>query len=558
MAKTTCFGIDLGTTYSCISYINDMGQAEIIEHQGKPIIPSIVYFGRDGIVVGDAAKRKGAFGGDEAQKIADFAKRNMPFPQKGEERFEANGDVFTKIWDIDGVVYSPIDVSAEVLKHLKSNAETAVQATIEKVVVTCPASFDDYARRRTKAAAVKGLGLREEDIVIVDEPVAAALNYALETGEDIKGKTFLVYDLGGGTFDITVLTVKENDAGQTEYRVIRTEGNHYLGGGDWDDKIVEFFKGEFFTQTGIHIALEQAEHVDDFYEANFNLKAVAEERKRELSDSDSVTQTLKFSNRRAKIELTRQKFDELTSGLLNDTFLLTDTVIKYAKQHGVQHFDAFLLVGGSTYMRQVKEGLVKRYANEDALSGIKPVFHEPNKAVAKGAAKQAQIESVQKELKEIAPNSTDAPLTQEQIRTLAERTGETEEKVRELANTKVVNKCVESLGILVLDDNDNPYIANLIRKGADRPVIAKNRFKARGCRPEIEIYGNQSMEDELAVSEGEVRPSQGYGYPELSEGQDIPVEIELVMDHEGKFDLYITDMRNDRRQHVTLEDEKKN
>jgi len=556
MAKTTCFGIDLGTTYSAMSFINDMGRAEIIEHGGKSIIPSIVYFGSGGTVVGDDARDKGKDGGEEAQRVVSFAKRNMPFPQPGEDEFEVRGEKFTKKWEFDGVEYSPVDVSAEVLKHLKSNAEASMQATIETVVITCPAFFDDIARRRTKAAAVKGLGLEEKDIRIVEEPVAAALNYALETGEDIKGKTFLVYDLGGGTFDITVLTVND-ESGKTVYKVIRTEGNHYLGGGNWDDKIVEFFKEKFFEETGIQFSLDHADDADDFYEEDFNLRADAEKRKQNLTNGDSITQTIKFNGQRARVELTREKFDELTSGLLNDTFLLTDTVIEYAKQNGVQHFDAFLLVGGSTYMRQVPEGLLRRYANEKALSGITPIYHEPDKAVAKGAAKQAEMWLAHSVLDEIAPHSTDVPPTQKQLEDGASKMGVTVSQFKTLIDTKVGNVCSESFGIQAYQ-NDTPKIFNLIRRGADRPVTGKSDFVARGCHPEIIIYGNLSMDDSLPVSEGVVRPQQGYGYPELSEGQDIPVEVELVMSAEGLFDLYVTDLRDGSRQHVTLENEKKN
>ena len=299
MAKATYFGIDLGTTYSAISFINDMGQAEIIDNlDGSQLTPSIVYFGDNGIIVGEKAKDRGRESGDEAQRVVSFVKRSMPPAEKGQQEYELDGEKYTKIWEFDGRKYTPVDISAEIIKKLKSDAVQLTQVDIQKVVVTCPAFFESIARNRTRQAAMKGLGLREEDVEILDEPTAAALNYALVTGEDIKGKTFLVYDLGGGTFDITVLTVKgdPNDSNKTEYQVVCTFGNHYLGGGNWDDRIVEFFKAEFQNQTGIAISQNTADDEDEFYELEFNLRQDAEKRKQELSDANcnSCTQKIKF------------------------------------------------------------------------------------------------------------------------------------------------------------------------------------------------------------------------------------------------------------------------
>ncbi|GHT27744.1 molecular chaperone DnaK [Planctomycetales bacterium] len=567
MAKTSYFGIDLGTTYSAISFIDEMGQAAIVEHGWTQLVPSIVFFGSDGIVVGDAAREKGRNGGEEAQRVVSFAKRNMPMPQEGEDEFEVNGDKFSKIWEFDGKTYTPVDVSAEVLKKLAENAKAAGQATIEKVAITCPAFFDDFARRRTKAAAVKGLGLAEENIMILEEPVAAALNYALETGEDIKGKTFLVYDLGGGTFDITVLTVNENNAEQTEYRVICTEGNHYLGGGNWDEKIVDFFKEEFFTQTGMQYSIETADDVDEFHEADFLLRVDAERRKQELSDSNSVTQTVRFNGQRARVELTREKFDELTSGLLDETFQLTDRVIELAKENKVKHFDAFLLVGGSTFMRQVPEGLAKKYAGEPALSGIEPIYHDPNKAVAKGAAKRAQMASAQSVMGEITDGKS-SPATPKQLEDGASKMGVSVTDFKKMIGSVVVNVCPESYGVMILkdrnavEDNDKYQISNLVRKGETRPAIGTDIYYPTYDGQSgvfIEIWENSSMEELVPLSESRIRPQQAYGYHDFDSPmkQTDGIKCELEVNDEGLFDLYVTDMRNGKRCHVTLENEKK-
>ena len=265
--------------------------------------------------------------------------------------------------DIEGQVYKPQDISSFILRKVVGDAEKIVGEKITDVVITCPAYFGVNEKEATKQAGVlAGLNVR----YVIPEPTAAALAYGLEQAED---QIVLVYDLGGGTFDITMIEIKDG-----EIRVICTGGDRELGGKDWDDAIVSYFTQKFEEATGT-----SADALLEDQETYQELLNAAERHKKALSTRESVTEAVRFGGERVKVDLTRETFDQITAQYLERTLSLTDQEIEKAKQKGFTKIDKLLLVGGSTYMPQVSETVKKRYPFEVRQ-------FDPNQAVAKGAA----------------------------------------------------------------------------------------------------------------------------------------------------------------------------
>ena len=366
--KKQVYGIDLGTTYSAISIINEYGKAEIIKNSdGDSITPSVVYFETaDNIVVGKIAKEAGSASKEDAERVVDFIKRQLSNTNYSFEVF--------------GKQYDPVAISGLVLKRLVNDAKEVGGHDVKDVVITCPAYFGELERTRTRQAG-ESIGLNV--VAILDEPVAAALNYGLEKA-DTKGKNVIVYDLGGGTFDVTVISIG-SDPERDEVKVICTEGNHQLGGKDWDDRIVQYYLDQFEEKTGRNI--RQADP-GETHGVMYDLRLAAEKNKKTLTNRESVSQKVSFDGKDVKIDLTREQFDEMTADLLESTISLTDQLLTLAKEKGVTKIDSFLLVGGSTRMLQVAKKITEKYA---ATYGVQPESFDPDEAVAKGAAKDAQI-----------------------------------------------------------------------------------------------------------------------------------------------------------------------
>lgn len=344
MAKYV-FGIDLGTTYSCIAYVDETGRATVVNNQeGTNTTPSVVNFASASqVVVGQVAKENAVI---DPQNTVALVKTLM-----GKSNFAIN---------YNGEDKSPEEVSAYILRKLAEDASKLIDSEVKDVVITCPAYFGTAERTATKnAGEIAGLNVIE----IISEPTAAALYYgcAKEQGE----KTILVYDLGGGTFDVTIMRI---GAGKIE--VICSDGNHELGGKNWDDAVMQYLAAEFCSETGFD---------GDFDEyAQQDLRLKAEKAKQQLSSREEVPVMLDAAGLRARISISRATFDEITQALLNESIEKTDAAIAVAESKGYK-VDEILLVGGSTRMPQVTKALVEKY-------GIEPKILEPDEAVAKGAA----------------------------------------------------------------------------------------------------------------------------------------------------------------------------
>ena len=351
-------GIELGTTNSCVATIEG-GKAVVIPNsEGSRTTPSVVAFTKDGErLVGVTAKRQAV---TNSERTIISVKREM-------------GTDWNK--DIDGDDYSPQEVSAFVLQKLKADAEEYLGTEVKQAVVTCPAYFSDSQRQATKdAGRIAGL----EVLRIINEPTAAALAYGVDKEED---QTVLVYDLGGGTFDVSILEIYQVD-GQPQIEVKATSGDNRLGGDDFDEAVMEWIVSEFKKSTGIDLEKD--------LQAMSRIREAAEKAKIELSGTPSTQINLPFITMRdgqpehLDMPLTRSKFEKLTSSLVERTMSPTRQAMKDAsiKKGDV---DKVLLVGGSTRIPAVQQEIEKE-VGKAPFKGI-----NPDEAVAMGAALQAGI-----------------------------------------------------------------------------------------------------------------------------------------------------------------------
>ncbi len=354
----TKYGIDLGTTYSSVAYIDDHGEASAVANSlnGSSTTPSVVFFeSPDNVVVGQTAKDASV---SEAESVVALVKRDMGLD---------------RTWDFHGEKYTPESISAVILRSLADDASGVRGDEVCEVVITVPAYFGIREKQATRdAGVIAGLDVR----AIIPEPVAAALHYGVM--DEAEASTILVYDLGGGTFDTTVL---KRTPGRLEVLVVR--GDHQLGGADWDDRLKEILLEKFAAEVGDDIAGEAA---DD--EAFLGLLfAAAEQTKKQLTQAMSRPVSLFHRSASARVEVTREEFEERTQDLLYRTISLTRATLQdlEAKAPGTT-VDTVLLVGGSSRMPQVKRILGEMFTCDVKL-------HDPDLAVAKGAAIFANLES---------------------------------------------------------------------------------------------------------------------------------------------------------------------
>jgi molecular chaperone DnaK len=353
-------GIDLGTTNSVVAVLEGGEPTVIANAEGFRTTPSVVAFTKDGeVLVGETAKRQAVTNVDRT--IASV-KRHMGTDWKA---------------DIDGKVYTPQEISARILAKLKRDAEEYLGEPVTDAVITVPAYFNDAERQATKEAGeISGLTV----LRIINEPTAAALAYGLDRGKE--DELILVFDLGGGTFDVSLLEVGKDDDFST-IQVKATAGDNRLGGDDWDGRVVSYLITKFKETTGVDVSNDKI--------AKQRLKEAAEQAKKELSSQTSTSIQLPYlsltENGPANLDetLTRAKFEELTSDLLERTKKPFDDVIKEA---GVKLADVahVVLVGGSTRMPAVVSLVKKLTGGKEPNKGV-----NPDEVVAVGAALQAGV-----------------------------------------------------------------------------------------------------------------------------------------------------------------------
>ncbi len=371
-------GIDLGTTNSCVA-VYEGGEAKIIPNkEGKNTTPSVVAFTDKGeVLVGDPAKRQAI---TNPNKTISSIKRIMGLMMSEENAKAAHDKVTYNIVNKDGMaavdvagkIYTPQEISAKILSKLKEDAEAYLGSTVTDAVITVPAYFNDAQRKATKdAGTIAGLNV----LRIINEPTASALAYGLESKGD---ENVLVYDLGGGTFDVTVLEISEGT-----FEVLSTDGNAFLGGDDFDNKIVDYLNSEFKNTHGVDLKNDKM--------ALQRLKDAAENAKKELSSSTETEINLPFITmtqagpQHLVIKLTRAKFESMVEKLVEETIEHIKTAMK---ESGLSNSDIkeIIMVGGSIRVPLAQKMVSDFFGGKTLNKSV-----NPDEVVAAGAAIQGGV-----------------------------------------------------------------------------------------------------------------------------------------------------------------------
>lgn len=516
MATNTVYGIDLGTTYSCIARVDSYGKAEVIPNSdGELTTPSVVYFeSADNIVVGKTAKDEARF---NPALVKSMIKRAM-------------GDK-SALFHYHGRDYRPQEISSFILRRLAEDAAQITNEPVRDVVITHPAYFGvEQIEATRQAGEIAGLNV----LSLIPEPTAAAIAYGMNESAD---QTLLVYDLGGGTFDITLITV---DAGAITVRSV--DGDWELGGRDWDGLLVEHFANCFADDTGM-----PADQLLNDPETLETLLAEAEDAKRALSKKTSVTVALVHGADRVRVDLTREQFDALTRPKLEATLSLTRHMLDHARSLGWPRIDKLLLVGGSSYMPQVQEAV--------GALGVPAQLTDPNLSVAKGAAIFGFKLQLEQSIRIAIAAQTGQAADEVQLDKVTEGVKRAAEAVvasqfglpansmRNLVDKTITNVTAKSFGIVVhVADLNAERVANLILKDATVPVEVTQTFgtSAEG-QDRVDL---RCMENKRITTDGEVlelTDCTDIGRAELAFGkqvrQDYPVEITFRLSADGS--LYV-------------------
>ena len=525
------FGIDLGTTYSSIAYVDEFGKAVILPNaENQRVTPSVVFFDGDSIVVGEVAKECARLYPNE---VVSFIKRSM-----GESDF---------IFEYRGKTYRSEEISSYVLRKVAQDAEAALGEKITDVVITCPAYFGINEREATRVAGeIAGFNVRQ----IINEPTAAAIAYG--AAEPSERKVVLVFDLGGGTFDITMIEIR-NDS----IEVICTGGDHNLGGKDWDDRIVAHLVQEFQASVGTdEDILEDPDTWQD-------LQLSAEKSKKILSQRDKTPISITHGGERVKVVLERNKFEEITQDLLERTIVFTQEMLLDAKAKGYEVFDEIILVGGATRMPQVSARLKEEFGKE-------PKVFDPDEAVAKGAAIYGWKLSLNDGLaKRIAEKSikgmdkfqgddvidlTPDLIVQNMAEEIAADIGYTIGAVKK-SRVNIKDVTSKSFGVVVRNPEDKELVYNLIIRNTSVPVDVTKAFFTAVADQEtvlIRIMENESKEETVSVEES---MEIGTAVLNLPSGlpAEQPIEIFFKLNEEGRLQITAVETKESRSVNVAIE-----
>lgn len=508
------YGIDLGTTYSCISYVDEYGRPVVVPNaENERTTPSVVFFDGDNVIVGDVAKENSKM---YPEDVVSFVKRSM-----GDENF---------YFEHEGKSYHAEEISSFVLRKLVGDAENILGEKITDVVITCPAYFGINEREATRLAGeIAGLNIRG----VLNEPTAAAISYGMDSEEN---KVVLVYDLGGGTFDVTMIDISKD-----EIKVICTGGDHNLGGKDWDDALIAYMANQYREITG------KEDDILEDKETCQELQLLAEKVKKTLSQREKAPISINYEGERAKIEITREKFDELTYDLLNRTINLTDEMLEEAKKKNYESFDEIILVGGSTRMPQVEKIIAERY-------GVTPKIFDPDEAVSKGAALYGWKLSVNDELikrismetgetvenvkQNIDENKISRSVIEKAAKKVADDTGYTLAAVK-ASNIRVVNVVSKSFGVVTYNNEGNQVIYNLIIKNSEVPAEFRERFGTHEENQEnvlIKVVENELSDRIVALEYGKEIGEAELILPENLPGNS-PIDITFRLNEEGRLEI---------------------
>jgi molecular chaperone DnaK len=499
--ETKIFGIDLGTTYSCIAHIDEYGQAVVIQNMENSLTtPSVVQFQGTNRIVGEEAKNNAMLNPDD---VVEMVKRHMG---EADWRFRYEGNEYTAE-----------EISSYILRKLAVDAATQLGQEVKDVVITCPAYFG-IPQREAVARAGKIAGLTVKSVI--NEPTAAAINYGLLQEE--QNQVVLVYDLGGGTFDITVIRIEGG-----KITVVATGGDDRLGGRDWDARIVSYLAEQWKNETG------SIDDPIDSVETRQDLWLLAEKAKTALTAKTETRVKVTHAGQPVGVTLIRDKFDELTASLLDRTVTFTRDVMEDARQRSVDHFDYILLVGGSTKMPQVLTRLQREFS-------VPCKLFEPDVAVAKGAALYGQkllVESlIEEKVETTSSTASDQKRAEEDV---ARDLGLKVSAIRKFKNIKVRDVASHSFGIVVTTEpgtaREREGISNLVLVNDPLPASQKRLYGVREANQEnVELIIMETTERTRFVekthftSAAEISRALLELPPELPSSATIEVTFELT------------------------------
>ena len=418
---TKIVGIDLGTTFSAIAHINENGVPELIPNEeGDRLTPSVIFYDDGEFIVGEYAKQNALA---EPENTVEFIKREMGKPITEFSR------------EFGGKEYSPEELSAEILKTLKRGAESKLAEQITDAVITVPAYFNDPERQATiRAGEIAGLNVQR----IINEPTAAALSYGMHHSGDAA--TVLVFDLGGGTFDVTVMEVTGN-----EMKILATYGDHRLGGKDWDDKIIVHTAKLFESEHGENPLTDLATYLE--------IQARAIDAKIQLSTLNSTTIITNYAGKSHQLQLTRQEYEEMTTDLVERCRSLVEVVL-HEVELAVDQIETVLLVGGSTRLPMIQNMLTEHFGKSPDTSV------NPDQAVVFGASVMGEF--IQSEERKKRSFIGGAPTVPKQS----------------FGIMRISDVCSHSLGMVVRDAIGELKNSIIIPKNTNIPCdISKDNFQ---------------------------------------------------------------------------------
>ncbi len=527
MTEEYCIGIDLGTTYSCLAYVDDDGQPVVDKNfEQEETTPSVVLFNENGeIIVGSPAKDMSIM--YPADRTVTAIKRKM-------------GTDYSVV--IDDVKYTPVTLSATILKKMINDFNDNHACSVRKAVITCPAYFGNEEREATKMAG-KVAGL--EDVTIINEPTAAAISFGFGHGGGER-KRILVYDLGGGTFDVTVLEIDGKS-----FTAIATDGERLLGGKDWDAALTKIILRKIAEQSGI-----EEEDIEADEDVRQTLLLDSETLKKRLSTAESTKGTLSVGGKKVIYTVTRSEFDTATKPLIQTTVDIIGRVLN-SKGLSAADIDSMLLVGGSSRMPQVRENISAAFPDMDIE------IYDPDQSVAKGAALLCKsndivdsglgagpVRGTVRETEESVPAETAEPMSGEEAVPEEDGAGSVVEGEEETVYVRpgkdlpagvisVHNVLSKSFGICASDETKKEYISNIIFRNEVLPITAVKTYYPMDdgqLTIRIQIYEDGAMNGEegkkVALAEGSM---VGEFHMELPEGvtRDTPVTVKFTASDEG-------------------------
>ena len=526
----TIVGIDLGTTNCSITAIDENGKTRLIKNKhGEYITPSAVYFGKskEDLLIGKKAKQ---MSNTDPDNLVLFVKREMG-KKKEEVRGENKGFAPYHPYNFWGKTWAPEEISALILKQLKEDAEKEIGAEIKKAVITCPAYFGDAEKNATKQAGeIAGFDVLE----VIPEPTAASLSYAALTP---KNETVLVFDLGGGTFDVTILKIFDGNNGRT-VNMIATDGDHKLGGKDWDDFIMSYVEDRFDKRYNIELMYEPKSQTAITYG---KLRLEVEKAKVALfkENVNSVPVVIEYGGKKHTENISRDLYSQKTSKLTEQCKTYCNIVLDEAGMSWTD-IDTVLMIGNMSNCTTIQEAL-KEWSGKEINFGL----INPKTCVSEGAAIKAHVldggETV-KILEKQDNHAADFEQTEE-IKKEIEEEQSTGKRIEKKFDKEIKSVISASIGILAKRRDGTPFVYKLLKKNMAYPVDKKQLFKVPTDKAEkqtITVYEGESENSEecnlLGSVELKLDGKLNYGEPievTLSKDKNGILQVEAIHQQSG-------------------------